>query len=945
MLPASPPTRRTLFWRLGIVIVLAVVTVLGGYVLHNYLVLRQRMIDTMMRDAQLSISSLQKNVAPFIEAYAVNEYENLVSTEIGLRKHHAIVIEDFRMGAILGGKSHITGKLQQASGQFIDFEPDNPEHQREIAQAFQRTSAPILSPSGETIGQVSVYATDQAMRKELSHVLQETLTVAAFTALLLISLLSFFLHRLFVRPLSRIADVLAQRDKDGLPTAPVPDFGYREIAVLSDAMNAMVETIRTSRDGLLVERTRLQNVIDGTNAGTWEWNIQTGKTVFNERWAEILGYTLADLQPTTIQTWQGLVHPEDILQSRLALEKHFAGETPYYESEARMRHKDGHWIWVLDRGRVSSRTESGEPLSMFGTHIDVTFIKEYQARLEHIAHFDPLTGLANRALLADRLRQAMVQTPRRESLLAVVYLDLDGFKAVNDLHGHEVGDRLLVHLANQMKAVLRDGDTLARLGGDEFVAILLDLKCQKDSQPVIQRLLDTASEPAHVDSLNLRVSASLGVAFYPQQEDIDPDQLLRQADQAMYQAKQSGKNRVHFFDAESERLLRNRHENIQRIRAALDQDEFVLYYQPKVNMRTGRTVGVEALIRWRHPERGLLSPATFLPMINGHALTIEVGEWVLRNALTQIEQWRAAGIPLPISVNIDAMQLQHPEFIERLAAELKRHPGVETGDLQLEVLETLALEDFVMVSDVMQACQELGVSFALDDFGTGYSSLTYLRRLPAQQLKIDQSFVRDMLDDPDDLAILDGVLSLAGAFRLDIIAEGVETLEHGETLLLMGCELGQGYAIARPMPGEDIPGWLAGWRPDAGWQDCHPLSRDDIPILFAIVEHRAWSKALEHYLRHDLDTPPSLDGHQCRLGQWLEHQAAQRYADHPAMSQIVAIHAEIHECARKLSSLRQAGHPDPATAPLLGTLQTLSRELLALLHRLPHRTTYRGPLH
>lgn len=464
------------------------------------------------------------------------------------------------------------------------------------------------------------------------------------------------------------------------------------------------------------------------------------------------------------------------------------------------------------------RNEHGEVQNYIALFTDITPLKEQQARLEHIAHYDALTSLPNRLLLADRLGQAMRQVVRREACLAVVYLDLDGFKAVNDTHNHQVGDRLLVALARRMHHALRDGDTLARIGGDEFVAVLVDLHNAESSTPVLERLLQAAAEPVYLDDLVLQVSASIGVSIYPQNDEVDADQLVRQADQAMYQAKQSGKNRYHLFDTEHDRSVRGRHESLERIRDALNLHEFVLYYQPKVNMQTGQILGAEALIRWQHPTRGLLPPAMFLPIIENHSLTIRLGEWVLDTALAQIEAWRAEGLSIPVSVNVGALQLQHPDFFTNLKRSLSRHPKVQAGDLELEILETSALEDFVQVAKVMEACQQMGVTFAVDDFGTGYSSLTYLKQLPAAVLKIDQSFVRDMLDDREDLAILKAVLGLAEAFNRRVVAEGVETPEHGELLLRLGCTWGQGYAIARPMPATDIPHWLENWTVPEVWR-------------------------------------------------------------------------------------------------------------------------------
>jgi len=501
----------------------------------------------------------------------------------------------------------------------------------------------------------------------------------------------------------------------------------------------------------------------------------------------------------------------------------------YYAAMWQALLEKGHWygeVWnrrkngelFAEMQTISAvRDAQGRTLHFVSLFSDITALKAHEQQLERLAHFDVLTNLPNRVLLADRLHQAMHNAQRRGQLLAVVYLDLDGFKLVNDTHGHDIGDLLLMRVADRMKLALREGDTLARIGGDEFVAVVVDLPNAHACEPLLERLLMAAHEPFMQGDIALQVSASLGVTFFPQADDIDADQLQRQADQAMYQAKLAGKNCYHVFDAAQDRHLRGSHESQEGVRRALHQGELVLHYQPKVNMRTGRVVGVEALIRWQHPQHGLLGPDTFLPAIENHPLAIEVGEWVMHTALTQVQTWLTLGLVMPVSVNVGARQLQQHNFVLRLERILADHPSIDPSLLELEVLETSALEDINGVSQVIEQCRMIGVRFALDDFGTGYSSLTYLKRLPVAQLKIDQSFVRDMLEDADDMAILQGVIGLARAFKREVIAEGVETVAHGSALLALGCELAQGYGVARPMPADDLPAWVQQWLPDAAW--------------------------------------------------------------------------------------------------------------------------------
>jgi predicted signal transduction protein with EAL and GGDEF domain len=367
-----------------------------------------------------------------------------------------------------------------------------------------------------------------------------------------------------------------------------------------------------------------------------------------------------------------------------------------------------------------------------------------------------------------------------------------------------------------MKDALREGDTLARIGGDEFIAVLVDLGKFEDSEIILKRLLKAAADPVIVGDEIMHVSASIGVTLYPQNK-VDADQLMRHADQAMYVAKQAGKNRFHLFDTAQDKAILTQRKSIDNVISALDKQEFLLHYQPKVNMRSGEVIGAEALIRWQHPITGLIPPLEFLPVIEGHTISLKLGEWVIDRALRQILQWQNMGVKLSVSVNISAYQLQQHNFTARLAELLAAYPQVNPHLLELEILETSALHDISQVSETMDKCHKLGVRFALDDFGTGYSSLTYLKRLPAYLIKIDQSFVRDMLQDADDLAIVEGVVSLSKAFQRKVIAEGVETVAHGVALLQLGCELAQGYGIGRPMSAANIPQWVVNWKADNAW--------------------------------------------------------------------------------------------------------------------------------
>lgn len=609
---------------------------------------------------------------------------------------------------------------------------------------------------------------------------------------------------------------------------------------------------------------------------------------------------------------------DEVLGKNLILHRCNYQDDAFYEAMQKDLAANGHWV-----GEIWNRRKNGEVYAALETIsavydsrgavqqyvillLDVTAQKKHESQLEYVVHYDALTRLPNRVLLADRLKQAMAQCHRQKQKLAVVYLDLDGFKKVNDRHGREVGDRLLSQISERMGQVLREADTLARLGGDEFAAVLLDIEDVDVCIPMLKRLLATASEEFTDNGITLGLSASLGVTFYPQKEELDADQLLRQADQAMYQAKLSGKHRYCFFDTEQDRKVRGHHDSLDRIRQGLADEEFLLYYQPKVHMRTGAIVGAEALIRWQHPERNLLPPGAFLPIIEAHPLAVEIGDWVLRTALTQAAAWRAVGLVLPISINVGALQLQQPSFVAKLRSLLLEFPTVQPGDLELEILETSALDDISHVSQVIRDCADLGVQFALDDFGTGYSSLTYLKRLPASTLKIDQSFVRDLLNNSEDLAILQGILGLATTFRRKVVAEGVETVAHGTMLLELGCNLAQGYGIARPMPAADMSTWVTSWRPPEAWFNRPIRRREDLPVLFAAVECRAWFAAVESQLAGE-DKSRELERHTGQFEAWLEGEGKTNFGSIEAFRDIEMLHEKAHDSALGLARLKRSG--------------------------------------
>ena len=485
------------------------------------------------------------------------------------------------------------------------------------------------------------------------------------------------------------------------------------------------------------------------------------------------------------------------------------------------------------RGEVVERRRNGEACTLQVTmstvndadgkvlyHVlvisDITEQRQQRDRLERQAHFDELTRLPNRARLMEMLAEAMTAADADGYLLTVCYLDLDRFKPVNDRFGHAAGDRLLVELAGRLRSALRSNevwsDAAGRLGGDEFV-LLLRATTMEESRLAVERVLRVVAQPYVIDPNvdPVQVTASMGATVYPIDRS-DADTLLRHADHAMYGAKQAGRNGYQFFDPENRRRNEERVMAIGRVQEALDKGEFTLHYQPKVDMRRGVVLGLEALVRWDHPQHGLIAPMQFLPLIENTGLSSRVGDWVLGQALEHLAQWRRGGHDISVSVNVSARHLQEPDFALRLSELLARHPDAPATALELEVLETAAHADIAATSALLARCRALGVRFALDDFGTGYSTLTYLKQLPVDVLKIDRSFVHNMLDDAQDRAIVEGVIGLARTFQCVVVAEGVESPAQARTLLEMGCHVGQGTGIAAPMPAAAVSAWIRDYR-------------------------------------------------------------------------------------------------------------------------------------
>lgn len=447
---------------------------------------------------------------------------------------------------------------------------------------------------------------------------------------------------------------------------------------------------------------------------------------------------------------------------------------------------------------------------------DVTDLRNHERELEFIAHFDPLTKLPNRVLLSDRMQQSISNAHRNDQALAVAYLDLDGFKQVNDTYGHEAGDLLLVKLSERMQGVLRAGDTLARIGGDEFVVVLNNQGSENETFAVLNRLLNAAASNVDIGNAIVAVSASIGVTFYIKAYGVDADILLRQADQAMYEAKMRGKNQIALFQ-DLTHISDKTGERAQAIKNALEMSEFIVHYQPKVNMKSGEVVGVEALIRWNSPQQGIIYPDDFLPIVDNRPLMNEIDKWVFNEALKQLSTWANEGLDIKISINISAYTFKQKNFISIIDEIIAAYPTPKPFSIDIEILESNSLHDIQEVQKIIEQLHTRNITVSLDDFGTGYSTLSYLKQLGIDTLKIDKSFILDILHNKGDLSIINASVGLAEAFQVKPLAEGVESIEQGNILLKHGCYLAQGYIISRPMSAELLPQWIKEYKAPNSW--------------------------------------------------------------------------------------------------------------------------------
>jgi diguanylate cyclase (GGDEF)-like protein/PAS domain S-box-containing protein len=585
----------------------------------------------------------------------------------------------------------------------------------------------------------------------------------------------------------------------GIAAVMLTILAFSALVLFADRLRRANRALASHGAALRVSEERLARALDAGSDGLWDWDIGTGQTWFSDRWVTMLGYEPAELEGH-VRTWQRLIHPEDEPKALELLQAHFDGHSPVYECEHRLRRKDGSWGWVLARGKVVERDALGRPQRIVGTHIDIEGRKIAEQQIAHMARHDGLTDLTNRACFHELLRSALREVANDGSTCAVMCLDLDRFKSVNDTIGHMAGDQLLKLVAARIAGCVHPGDTVARLGGDEFAVLVKNNPMDEGLGRLAKELILAVGKPFSFNGQTVDVGLSIGIARAPQHGFV-AELLFSRADLALYRAKAEGRGCYRMFDAAMDEAITRRRESERDLRTALANGELELHYQPQVNARTCELVGFEALARWRHPARGSIPPSEFIPLAEETGLISVLGEWVLRTACSEAARWSR---PLKVAVNLSPREFQQSDLPDLILGILTE-TGLSPARLEIEVTETAIFADRDRALSILRRLKALGISIAMDDFGTGYASLATLQAFPFDKIKIDRSFVGQVEICPQAAVIVRTVLGLGRSLGIGVVAEGVETAEQMRFLIGEECEALQGYLFGKPQPIESFP--------------------------------------------------------------------------------------------------------------------------------------------
>ncbi|WP_139902470.1 putative bifunctional diguanylate cyclase/phosphodiesterase [Clostridium thermarum] len=576
---------------------------------------------------------------------------------------------------------------------------------------------------------------------------------------------------------------------------------YEELASTDEEVRAQYEELACTQETLTNTEERYRLVLESTNDAIWDIDFNTGNIYLSEKWYELLGYNPEECEQS-IWFWRKFVQPDDIHQIFKALKQHLKNKVPYFNCEFRIKNVHGDYIWIRSRGKAQYDSE-GKVYRVMGSHMDITELKDYEAELQYVAYHDALTGLNNRLYLYDTIGLYLSQHKNSNTMDAMLFIDTDNFKFVNDTLGHSFGDKFLLMVAMRLLTFTGDNCELFRLGGDEFIIYIKNAENKSAIEAYANKIIDSFSEPFNIDGNSISTSVSIGISLFPY-DGTDVDTLLKYADMAMYKVKERGKNGFRFYNSILNDEIQARVKIEKHLRKALENNEFILHYQPQVNVQTKKVEAFEALVRWQSPELGLVSPLKFIHVAEETGFIVPLGEWILKNSCQFLKALNAAkGTDYKVSVNISVMQLLQDNFtdmVERILADTGLSPSL----LELEITESIIMESPDLIVGKLKLLREKGISIALDDFGTGYSSLAYLRKIPITTLKIDKLFIDDISSAGCNTSLTDSIIDLGHKIGLTIVAEGVETNDQLEYLESNNCDIIQGYLFSKPLPPSEI---------------------------------------------------------------------------------------------------------------------------------------------
>nr|WP_236660290.1 GGDEF domain-containing phosphodiesterase [Isachenkonia alkalipeptolytica] len=574
---------------------------------------------------------------------------------------------------------------------------------------------------------------------------------------------------------------------------------HEELISTEEDLEEKYKTLEENQKNLRVLKERYQLALEGSKDGLWDWNVKTDQFLFTKP-EELLGYR--DTEGVRRQRdWLNLIHPEDHDRVKRRMDEYLRGEAHSYESEYRIRNHKGNYLWILSKGKGIWDGE-GRPLRVCGSHTNITEKKIQEKRIETMAYYDSTTKVPNRFWLGEYL-EGQLKTGRKEEKVAVFLIDLDNFKKVNDILTHEMGDQFLMDIAKRLQSKLKKGEILTRFGGDEFVVVKTGDPDQRSIHATGSRILDILKEKSTVKGYQFLITGSIGIAVYPEHGG-DKDTLLQNADAAMYEAKKGGRDRIRFYTREVNEKIREDIILESDLRKALEDKEFIIQIQPLVQVTTGRIIGGEALLRWNHKTKGRISPAEFISVAEDTGIIVPIGERVFKEVCDFTKTLMNQGIlPVPVSVNLAVPQILHSGLLDSIHSVLKES-DLEKPLLEVEITESVIMNNLDYAVTIMNNIRSMGVKVALDDFGTGYSSLSYLKNLPIDKLKIDKSFIDDIVASDSEQAIVKSVIDMAKSLGIETVAEGIEMKEQWEILRKYGCDVGQGYYMYRPMDLEDF---------------------------------------------------------------------------------------------------------------------------------------------